>query len=92
MVIKHTAAPGLTIYPNPAKNEVTVSFTGTSGVGPGELVVTDAAGRKVIQRSIKVQSGYNSYTISVLHLAAALYFVTLKDGGKQAVTEKLVKW
>jgi hypothetical protein len=89
MVTPGTASPG--IYPNPAKDQVTVTFN-NPGAGPGVLYIKDAAGRTVLQRSIQVQAGYNSCTASVAGLAHALYYITLQVGRQQVVAGKLVKW
>jgi hypothetical protein len=90
--IAKEASEAISFYPNPAKDAVTITFTNNNTPGPGILLIKDAAGRTVLQRNLQLQAGYNSYTVPVLHLAAALYFITLRNDNSQVLTGKLVKW
>lgn len=76
----HATAPLLTIAPNPATDQCSVSFTGINGVK--ELLVMDAQGREVLRAPTP---GPHYATLSLVGIACGLYTVrTVGAGTKMA--------
>ncbi|MCX6294609.1 MAG: T9SS type A sorting domain-containing protein [Bacteroidetes bacterium] len=74
----------LSIYPNPAKENITINFTSSSK--NVSVRIYDATGRLV--KNIHIQSGENSINIS--ELENGLYLLNLQDGNN-SVTKRFVK-
>ena len=69
----------VTAYPDPVVNSMTVSLN-TQNAGSGVLSVYDASGGLVRQMTISVQTGVNTYSLS-LPTAAAGYYTLKLDWG-----------
>ena len=72
--------PELSVYPNPARTNVTIKSNNTS-----ELIIYNAVGKEII--SIKNPS--HSEEVDLSHLTAGIYFVQVKNE-QQLITKKLV--
>lgn len=93
-------ALGLSLFPNPAQDEVQVSIENLGATG-GELVLHDARGRMMLKQRVESsvvsrQSGIafspsRFLTFSVLDFPAGLYFVTLQTAEGKTVTKRLAK-
>lgn len=73
------------LYPNPAKNFATVSFTAAER-GWYLLQLTDASGKLLLNRQTLAVKGQNTITLNVSSYAKGSYFVRLtnKDGKQHA--------
>ncbi|MEZ5014214.1 MAG: T9SS type A sorting domain-containing protein [Chitinophagales bacterium] len=79
----------ITIYPNPAKNEVHVIMLASQAFD-ANIHVTDVAGNEVMPAaSMNVVSGTNTLTFDCSTLESGLYFVTVQTEGAQQ-TSKLI--
>lgn len=88
-----TVAPvGITIYPNPASDYVTIEYGMQSGnisqLGSQELIVTDELGQNI--RSTYLNSTSNIYTMDLHGLANGVYFVVVISNKKVVAQKKLV--
>jgi len=79
---EHTM-PGLTIYPNPARNSV--SFSWEAHEPSLQLEMYSASGKRVLQQSI-----HPGREIPVNHLAIGLYLCRLSNEHKLIFTQKLI--
>lgn len=74
---------GMNVYPNPATEQVTVTWAALKGTGY-QLQLTDMAGRIVLQTSGEVQSNENEVTLNVGSLTEGIYILHLNYKGKRA--------
>lgn len=65
-------------WPNPAREAVTVRFSGSADTA--RLTLADATGAQVMVRSIETINGDNSISIQTAGLASGVYFLTLQNG------------
>jgi len=78
----------LVLYPNPAKNNVTVSFNNMNS-GIYEMTIEDVKGQKVVNDLISVSNGNTSKVIDVSQFESGVYFVKVVNGSS-IITKKLV--
>ena len=80
---------GVNLYPNPADEEVTLSF---SSINTQDVTVAiqDVFGKTIQSHKILAQNGSNLVFLDTQKLAAGTYFVSLINGGTP-VTIKFVK-
>ena len=76
------SAASLNIYPNPAKNKITIT-TGQTGISA--YTITDGMGRSVGEGYVSAQLG----TIDVSNLATGVYFLSLQSQS-QSTTRKFM--
>lgn len=76
-----------TIYPNPAQDILTVSFTGKGNDAERAIIITDITGERVID--LKLSSGAEQ-SINISHLSAGIYRVRIERAG-QVTNLKLFK-
>jgi hypothetical protein len=80
------ASSALSIYPNPATDDFTVSLTGLpSGKTSAFLQILDIAGRCVYEKEIRI----SKLEISAANFSAGIYFVKVSDG-ERSETKKLI--
>lgn len=80
----------LKVAPQPANNQVTVSFT-AGQKATGILLVHDAKGIRVMSRNMNIQEGYNSMLIDVSALPAGIYFISLNTAKQQRKARLVVE-
>lgn len=72
---------GLQIYPNPASDQLTVSFD-SKGEGKAELRISDITGKQVLQlQPGSVAPGTNTFKVDVSSLANGMYVGTFINNG-----------
>ena len=76
--------PEITIYPNPAKEQLFIDLT--ENIGFTELILTDLQGKRIMMSS---HAGDNHIALD-LTIPAGMYFLTVMTGDEQR-TFKLVK-
>jgi hypothetical protein len=79
----------VSVYPNPFSSSFEVVFTGNS-TDQMTMELTDMTGRIIYSETVYPQVGENRYQITPDHLAASVYYLTLRQG-ETITTEKLVK-
>ncbi len=79
---------GLTLWPNPARDEVSVRCFSTSGQA-ASLSVFDLSGRLVVQESRALNAGENTFTLRTDALVPGVYIAQLRQEN-EAVTGRLV--
>ena len=84
--VENFEAVNFTIYPNPAKDEVTIQLVNSS-FGIGKINVLDIQG-KMILKDIKFQD--QTSTLDISNLESGLYFVELTIGNESTVQKLIV--
>ncbi|HUM47181.1 MAG TPA: T9SS type A sorting domain-containing protein, partial [Chitinophagales bacterium] len=64
----------LSIYPNPASDEVTIYTISDEDKNSG-IRITDLIGRVVFEQPIVLHSGENEFTINIQNLITGTYFI-----------------
>ncbi|MDR2928539.1 MAG: T9SS type A sorting domain-containing protein [Cytophagaceae bacterium] len=86
--VERKTLSGLTVYPNPVNESVTVTFQSETA-GKITLEVTDSAGRIVFSETVGSCLGQNSYTHNISFLQAGLYIIAVNDS-KNLLNAKLI--
>jgi hypothetical protein len=73
-----TANDQLSVFPNPAKDKATVSFTATEE-GTANITITDLMGRVLFTQQIEVQAGANKVSLPLINYAPGIYFMHVAD-------------
>lgn len=81
------AIKGLRIYPNPAKNVLTIAFSGANGEMINVSILSSHGA--LVQQINEYAVGNYTNTIDISHLAAGMYFVRFTTE-KGAITQKLI--
>lgn len=81
----------LSIHPNPAQDRIFLEYDGTWH-GPAEIIVMDAAGRRVEQFKVQLQDGTSTIGLQVFDLEAGCYVVKMLHGhGDKAAIGRFLK-
>ncbi len=70
----------VTLFPNPAFNEVKVTIT-TPADGKIRWNLIDNAGRVVIQNSVELRKGNNNVSINITKLSTGFYYLSVTGAG-----------
>lgn len=76
-------------YPNPVEDVLNAEWI-SSKISASVLIVTDAAGRRMITKKIIGNAGINKATLNTSFLAVGIYFLQVK-AGKEIYTETFTK-
>ncbi len=79
----------ISLYPNPTTGALNVGMYVAENAA-ATMVVTDLAGKKVINQYIDLLNGANTFSVDVNKLSPGLYFLTVQANG-QSVTRKFSK-
>lgn len=80
------AQEGISIFPNPAKEKL--SIISTDNLAGSNIEITDQYNRRV--STYKVETGQNNYQIDIAQLPKGFYFIHIKNG-KSSETRKFIK-
>lgn len=80
-----TPLSGVQVYPNPADNEITVTYDLES---EGSFELVNLVGKKVFQRDLK--AGHNEFELNISDLAAGVYLYRLSSNGEYIETKRLI--
>ncbi|MCO6477746.1 MAG: T9SS type A sorting domain-containing protein, partial [Phaeodactylibacter sp.] len=80
----------LAIYPNPAKERVTVTFN-SSFEGPLQVLARNANGRIVIREAWEAQKGENTFILDGLSLPTGVYFLQLHSANALATVKFVIQ-
>ena len=81
-----TIAPAFSLNPNPAHNEVTLSFE--HPVQDTAVSIYDIKGKKI--KEYQINSVTNLYPISIQDLSSGIYMVVIRDAENKSSSQKLV--
>lgn len=71
---------GISVYPNPAVDYLSIVLGGIAGEGTAEVVVYDAAARKTLERTVDFADGAGRLDVS--GLVPGIYTVSVKHAGR----------
>ena len=80
----------ITVYPNPANEVVTVSFS-EELFGEVQINVLDIRGRKLLTRNFQPRSGNQDFQVDVSSLVTGVYFLQVNQGGGMYTSNFFVK-
>jgi hypothetical protein len=88
--LEETELTGVNLYPNPADNEVNVSFNTTT---PQEMwvSVTDVTGKVIERHLIHGKAGANLVALNTNTYANGVYFVNLASGNANQTLQFVIK-
>jgi hypothetical protein len=81
---------GLTLFPNPASEVITVSFSSMEGTLLSAEII-DMIGNSVYTTSELVEKGFISREFPLQSLENGIYFLKITDGGNTVVKKFIVK-
>ncbi len=91
IVLQNTLNQKTYVYPNPAKNNAYISFSGIQA-GRYSCVVYDASGKAIISREYTLATGNQTVSVPLNNMAGGIYVVRVTDSkGKTVTLQKLVK-
>ena len=73
----------INLFPNPADNEVQISFNSQTGNNQITFFVTDLTGKRLQQHTINANEGNNLVLIATENLSAGTYLIQMIDAGGQ---------
>lgn len=76
------------VYPNPAKNQITVDFSSTNNKS-SNLIISDLLGKTVKEFSVNSSNGINRIDINLNNLNDGIYFINFSNNDIKS-TKKLV--
>lgn len=85
-----SAAPTFTVYPNPAKDELTLEIVAPAISEKNHYSMYDATGKLVLKKEIGSIAGRSLEKIDLSQLPNGLYFISAAIGGK-TICKKVVK-
>ncbi|MGG9971874.1 T9SS type A sorting domain-containing protein [Ferruginibacter sp. SUN002] len=89
--VNNTAATfGLSIAPNPAKDDIAVTVN-NAAKGEGKFIITDGIGRKLAVRDVKLNAGKNNFTFNVSTFKAGVLYIKFIDSDGVTVTQPINK-
>ena len=72
---------GVSVYPNPAKEELTISFRSNEIREDYSVMVYSAVGQVIHQQAIVASKGSNAVKLNTSVLPSGMYFLTIGAGG-----------
>jgi uncharacterized surface protein with fasciclin (FAS1) repeats len=85
-----TSIENLNVYPNPASEFVSISYT-TIGNENVSYRMTDLSGKSVIARDLGVRNGVQIENIDLSNLSSGMYILEIAAGNKRSVQKVTVK-
>jgi hypothetical protein len=81
----NSANSQLTCYPNPASEQVNISFSGISSKESASLKIMDMSGKLVYTKSINVTTGNNNFQLGIASLNNGIYFIQLETADSRQI-------
>ncbi len=78
--VYNETAPGLTVYPNPSKNKMTVWLT-ANNASPSFISILDLNGKIIYSKNVQLVEGNNSFQLNTEKLGAGTYILKLQTEG-----------
>lgn len=88
--VEETEMENISMYPNPANENVTLNFVSTEG-GNYQISISDINGKLVSSQNYLAKTGNNEQQISLSGMNAGIYLVTITNENGNAQHLKLIK-
>jgi len=79
------------LFPNPAREEVTVTIHSEEDLETSPLQIFDAFGKLVLSQNISLEKGTTFVQLDVHNFSNGIYLVVLPKGSKQNLVKRFVK-
>ncbi|WP_343748316.1 M43 family zinc metalloprotease [Fluviicola sp.] len=73
----------ISLFPNPADNEVQIAFSSNASSNEITFYVTDLTGKRLQQHAVQANEGNNLVYIATSNLSAGTYLIQMVDGSGQ---------
>jgi PKD repeat protein len=73
----------INLFPNPAENELQISFNSQAGNNQIEFIITDLTGKMIQTLPVKANEGSNLVFIETANLSAGTYLIKMVDNTNQ---------
>jgi len=83
-------AARLTLFPNPAKNYITVNFLSPDDVPGSSLIVYDVQGKILSRQPFAIHAGLNSLGIPLNNMANGIYLMGLEINSNPIVIKRFI--
>ncbi|MEO8149643.1 MAG: serine hydrolase [Bacteroidia bacterium] len=80
---------GISVYPNPAQNELNVQFAGMNG--NSSLKIIDITGRIVMEKTAAITLNQYSEILDISNLQNGMYQLTITTADNKTITTKVIK-
>ena len=87
---KVSGIDGLTIYPNPASDELNINFFFTENSSIDATIV-DMLGKTVYSNKFNAEEGFNNQSINIESLYNGIYFLKINQGVNQTIKKFIIK-
>jgi hypothetical protein len=84
--LKNDEATGFTIYPNPAKDKVTVWFN-SEKVCPAIIRIFDINGKLIYTKSLQANNGHNNISLNIENLVKGNYILKTEINGSVIINK-----
>ncbi len=84
------SAVGLTLFPNPARDQLTVEVSSRKS-GGGSLSLQNALGQVMMSRKVRMTPGKQSWNLDVRSLPAGIYVLAWEAGGERLFRQVLLE-
>ena len=88
--VEETVLSGISLYPNPAQDELNVEFS-MDATQDVVLNIQDLTGKVAQRMLIKAQSGANHVFVETGELSSGMYFLEIQTGGLKETRQFVVK-
>jgi hypothetical protein len=83
-------ATALSIFPNPATTQISVSINSTSVQNNTNLVIYDMSGRMALKKTVDLQTGPNLVTLYLNNLPNGVYLLVVQSASSPAQSRQFV--
>ena len=89
VVVERRIEGGITLFPNPTKDQLTVTFE-VQKAQTVDLHLYDALGRRIMEESISVNTALNNYELNTSSLSEGVYILKIV-GERVDLEHKFIK-
>lgn len=82
---------GITVYPNPASKNLTISIVSQKAIPQLSIFIFDMTGKMIAKKSSSITAGKSNLTIPVAGLARGEYIIVLYNGNNKMNTFHFIK-
>ena len=88
--LQANATGQMSLFPNPARNLINVSYTSPKAQGNSQVLVYDLIGRVLTSKTFVIQEGANQLSLPLDNLADGIYLLVIQSPNSPAVSQRFV--